>query len=106
MLMIQRPLNIIDSRIRHPTPLKHIQPLLRSLRLEPILDDPIQRIPILDPQRIRHEPRIALPLGLPNLVAQDAVQLVVAAADRDIRVGRFVRAVGDYGGCINAPLAY
>jgi hypothetical protein len=37
VLMIERPLNIVDSGVRHTTALENIKPFLRSFRLKSVL---------------------------------------------------------------------
>lgn len=86
MIMIQRLLNIINRRIRHATTLKYLQPLLRRLRLQLIFNDPIQRIPILDSERICDKSGVGFPVRFADFIAQDSVEFIVAAADSDVGV--------------------
>lgn len=52
---------------------------------------------MLDAQCVSDEALVCLPFRFAQFIAQDAVQAVVAAADGDVGVAGFVRAVGDYG---------
>lgn len=106
MLMIYRALNIIDSSVWHAAPFEDVEPLLRCLRLELVFYDPIESIPVLHSQCVRDEARICLPLRLPNLVAENAVEPIVAAANRDIRVLCFVCTVRDHGRCSSGQLTH
>jgi hypothetical protein len=101
VFMIDGALDIVHGCIRHAASLKDIQPLFRRLCLELVLDDTVERVSVLDPQCIRNEASVCLPLWLVDLVAQYAVELVVAAADGDVGVFGLVGSVWDHRSYFN-----
>ena len=96
MLMIDCPLDVIDRGVGHTRAFENVQPLLGCLGLQDILYYPVKCITVLDSERVGNEPGIGFPFGLPNLVAKDAVEFVVATSDCDVGIVRLICPVWDY----------
>ncbi len=86
MFMIQRILDIVNSRIRYATLIKHIEPFFRRFRLCDVFDHPLKFTSVLDSQVVSHVVRVCLPFRAPESIAYDAVETVVSAAEQDITV--------------------
>lgn len=99
MLMIQRPLDVVDSSIGHSTPLKYLQPLLGGLLLRVVLDQPVDFRSVLDTIAVGDEASIGLPLGESKSITQNTKQLVVPTTKQNVTVKGFVTSVGHYRGC-------
>jgi hypothetical protein len=97
--MVNGALDVIHRCIRHAASLKDIQPLFGRLGLELVLDDAVERVSVLDAQCVRDKTRVSLPFWLVNLVAEDAIEFVVAAADCNVCIFGLVCSVWDDGCC-------
>lgn len=60
--MVEGPLNIIDGGIWHPAAFQDLQPFLRRLLFDLLLDEAINLPSILDTVTVGNEPGIGLPL--------------------------------------------
>jgi hypothetical protein len=93
MLVVQGSLDVIDSRIRHPTALEDLQPLLRRLLTGDILDHPIDVGAMFHSITVCDETNVGLPLGIPKAIGQHAEQAVVAATEKNVTIGGLVASV-------------
>lgn len=80
MCMVQSTLDIVDGSIWHSTALQDIQPFLRGLVLDRLLDHAINVRTMLDAIAIRHEASIRLPFRVAQAIAKHAKQAVIATA--------------------------
>lgn len=93
MLVVQRSLDVIDSRIRHSTPFEDLQPFLRGLLLGDILNQSIDIGAVFHTITVGDEARISLPLGESESIAQHTEQPVITAAEKNVAVGSLVASV-------------
>lgn len=100
MLMIHRPLDIIYSCIRKPTPLKDSLPFRRRMLGCLSFNDGFQIRPVLDSTIVVDEAGVGFEVWFSQLVAEDAEEAVIGASDEDATVSGFEALVGDHGGCI------
>ena len=80
VLVCHRPCDVVDSRIRHPTALQHIQPLLRSLLLRYRRNQLLKQISILHSVGISNKLRISLPLLLSQSITQNTEQAIITSS--------------------------
>lgn len=99
MLMIQRPLDVVDSSIGHSTSFKYLQPLLSGLLLRKVLNQPIDFRSVLDTIAVGDEASIGLPLGESKSITQNTKQLVVPTTKQNISIKSLVASVGYNRGC-------
>ena len=100
VLVMQRVVHVVDGGVRHAPALEDGEPLLRRARGRDGLDGRLELVAVRHPLRVGREPRVRLPLGPPNAVAQDPVQPVVAAPEQHIPIlglERLVRHNGRWG---------
>lgn len=94
MLVVQGILDIVDGGVGHAGALENLEPLFRRLRLGDGLDHGFQLVAVLDAAVVGDEAFVSLPLGLSQLIADDAEEAVVATTEHDVAVRRleaFVR---------------
>lgn len=79
--MVQSTLDIVDGGIWHSAALQDIQPFLRGLVLDRLLDHTINVRTMLDAITVRHEASIRLPFRVAKAIAQHAEQSVISTAE-------------------------
>ena len=95
--MVHSRLDIVDGRIRHPTPLEQSEPFLRGTRPGLSFDEGFEGGAVGDADAVGVEARVGGPGGFLEFGAEDAEEAVVAAAEEDVAVEGFEGAVGDDG---------
>lgn len=79
--MAQSRLYVVDGGIRHAAFIQQLEPFLGRLRSRFRFDQRLQGHPVGDADAVGVETLLRLPLGLAELVAQDAEQAIVATAE-------------------------
>ena len=93
--MIQRGLNIIDSRIRHSTIIQQLQPFASRPRQGLRLNYSLKSDSIGDPHTIRVKALISLPLRLSKFIAKDAKESVITAPKQYIAISSLETPIGN-----------
>lgn len=101
--MRHSPGDIIHSRIRHPTPLKNVQPLLCCLCLSDRLYQCLQLLTVCYSLCIRHESVVHDPLGSADASAEYAEEPIVTATQHDTPIGSFEAFVWHNAGMRSSP---
>jgi hypothetical protein len=99
MFMVNRALDVVHRCVWHSAALEYLQPLLCCFCLQFGFDEVVKDFSVLDAERVGDETRIGYPFRLLKLIAENAIEAVVTAADGNVGIFCFVGAVGDYGCC-------
>ncbi|EDP89893.1 hypothetical protein SNOG_20037 [Parastagonospora nodorum SN15] len=100
VFVINRALDVIDSRIRHAAALENLKPFLCRARLEFCFNHCVKDFAMLDAQSIRDETLVCDPFWLAEFATEYAVEFVVAAAHGNVGIFGFVGAIWHHS-CFN-----
>ena len=73
MLVLDRALDVVDSRVWHAASLENLQPFLRCLGHEFGFYERVDLGTVLDAERVREEAGVGFPFWTLEFVAEDAV---------------------------------
>lgn len=86
MLMVQGPLDVIDSCIWHAAAFEDIQPFFGGFLLCGILNQAIDICPVFDAVAIGDKSSIGLPVRESKTIAEHAEESIVATTEKNITV--------------------
>lgn len=101
--MLERSLDIVDSRVRHPAAFQMIQPLFGRSRASDAFDKLLQLYTVFYTIGVSDELGVCLPLRFAEFVAENAVQPVITAAEENVAVACLERLVRHDGWVSGAP---
>lgn len=96
MLVIQGPLNVVDSRIGHTATFKDIQPLLRGLLHSSAFNNIVNLRPVLHSVAVSDEAGVRLQLREAQSITQHAKKPIITTAKENVSVTGLVAPVGYY----------
>lgn len=100
VFMMQGVVDVVHGGVRHALPLEHLEPLLRCFLYRDSLDGGLKLGAVRDAGSVHGVPRVRLPLGAAQAVAEDAEEPVVAAAEEHVAVFGLEGLVRHDRGCV------